>query len=151
MGTARLIRSERPASSRAPTFHKAEKSGKLARNLRFTDKRSFPPSGSSPGTIEKRRKAAEQARAANIRQGYVHDPALEEAIVRYVAGDITREEYRQLMIEAPVKITPDQPSRAEGRLLRADSLLLSFAMADERPKVPTPILIRQTIRTGRTF
>ncbi len=105
----------------------------------------------SPEAIEKRRKAAEQARAANIRQGYVHDPALEEAIVRYVAGDITREEYRQLMIEAPVKITPDQPSRAEGRLLRADSFLLSFAMADERPKVPTPILLRQTIRTGRTF
>ncbi|MDX0680284.1 hypothetical protein GOL31_32450 [Sinorhizobium medicae] len=33
----------------------------------------------SPEAIEKRRKAAEQARAANIRQGYVHYPALEEA------------------------------------------------------------------------
>lgn len=57
----------------------------------------------SPEATEKRRKAAEQARAANIRQGYVHDPALEEATARYVAGDITREEYRQLMIEPPVR------------------------------------------------
>ncbi|RVJ42695.1 antitoxin VbhA family protein [Sinorhizobium meliloti] len=57
----------------------------------------------SPEAIEKRRKAAEQARAANIRQGYVHDPALEEATAQYVAGDITREEYRQLMIEPPIR------------------------------------------------
>ncbi|MCA1370934.1 hypothetical protein I6F15_26650 [Bradyrhizobium sp. BRP14] len=57
----------------------------------------------SPDAIEKGRKAAEQARAANTRQGYVHDPVLEEATARYVAGDITRGEYRQLMIEAPVR------------------------------------------------
>ncbi|WP_164830087.1 hypothetical protein [Sinorhizobium medicae] len=36
----------------------------------------------SPEAIEKRRKAAEQARAADIRQGYVHYPALEEATAR---------------------------------------------------------------------
>nr|WP_234888447.1 hypothetical protein [Sinorhizobium meliloti]AJT61664.1 hypothetical protein [Sinorhizobium meliloti] len=41
----------------------------------------------SPEAIEKRRKAAEQARAANVRQGYVHDPALEEATARYVAAE----------------------------------------------------------------
>lgn len=49
----------------------------------------------SPEAIEKRRKAAEQARAANIRQGYIHDPVLEAANARYVAGDITTEEFRE--------------------------------------------------------
>lgn len=38
-----------------------------------------------------------------VSEGYVHDPALEEATARYVAGDITREEYRQLMIEPLVR------------------------------------------------
>ncbi|MEK1931810.1 MAG: hypothetical protein AAAC47_18920 [Pararhizobium sp.] len=57
----------------------------------------------SPEAIEKRRKAAEQARAANIRQGYIHDPVLEDATARYVAGDITREQYRELMIEPPAR------------------------------------------------
>ncbi|ASY74409.1 antitoxin VbhA family protein [Sinorhizobium fredii] len=52
----------------------------------------------SPEAVEKRRKAAEQARAANIRQGYVHDPVLEAANVRYVAGDITTEEFREEML-----------------------------------------------------
>ncbi|MBK5571179.1 MULTISPECIES: hypothetical protein [Sinorhizobium/Ensifer group] len=57
----------------------------------------------SPEAVEKRRKAAEQARAANVRQGYVHDPVLEATTARYVAGDITREEYRALMIDRPVR------------------------------------------------
>jgi len=57
----------------------------------------------SAEAVEKRRKDAEQARAANVRQGYVHDPVLEAATARYVAGDITREEYRALMIEQPVR------------------------------------------------
>jgi uncharacterized membrane protein len=52
----------------------------------------------SPEAIEKRRKAVEQARAANIRQGYVHDPVLEAANARYVAGDITTEEFREEML-----------------------------------------------------
>ncbi|NRQ18910.1 antitoxin VbhA family protein [Ensifer sesbaniae] len=52
----------------------------------------------SPEAVEKRRKAAEQARAANIRQGYVHDPVLEAANARYVAGDITTEEFREEML-----------------------------------------------------
>ena len=52
----------------------------------------------SSEAIEKRRKAAEQARAANIRQGYVHDPVLEEAIERYVAGDITTQDLRKEML-----------------------------------------------------
>ncbi|MFK3968589.1 hypothetical protein ACI2KT_34070 [Ensifer adhaerens] len=57
----------------------------------------------TPEAVEKRRKAAEQARAANVRQGYVHDPVLEATTARYVAGDITREEYRALMIDRPVR------------------------------------------------
>ncbi|MDX1017009.1 hypothetical protein GOL25_29545 [Sinorhizobium medicae] len=69
----------------------------------------------SPEAIEKRRKAAEQARAANIRQGYVHDSFLEEAIARYVAGDITREDHRQLMIEAsdnlPINLQEQKAAR----------------------------------------
>lgn len=76
---------------------------RTACDWRLADECSFPPSGSFPGSYGERRKAAEQARAANIRQGYVYDPALEEATARYVAGDITREEYRQLMIEPPVR------------------------------------------------
>ena len=52
----------------------------------------------SPEAIEKRREAVEQARAANIRQGYVHDPVLEAANARYVAGDITTEEFREEML-----------------------------------------------------
>lgn len=52
----------------------------------------------SPEAVAKRRKAVDQARAANIRAGYNHDPVLEAASARYVAGDITREEFRQMMI-----------------------------------------------------
>ncbi|WP_027999107.1 antitoxin VbhA family protein [Sinorhizobium arboris] len=52
----------------------------------------------SPEAVEKRRKAVEQARAANIRQGYVRDPVLEAANARYVAGDITTEEFREAML-----------------------------------------------------
>ncbi|PII39355.1 hypothetical protein T190_06930 [Sinorhizobium meliloti CCBAU 01290] len=47
----------------------------------------------SPEAIEKRRKATEQARAANIRQGYVHDPVLEAANARFIAGDIPRKSF----------------------------------------------------------
>ncbi|BBD41445.1 MULTISPECIES: antitoxin VbhA family protein [Phyllobacteriaceae] len=56
----------------------------------------------SPEAVAKRRKATDQARAANIRQGYTHDPVLEEATAAYVAGDITREEYR-LRVVRPAK------------------------------------------------
>ncbi|THK33336.1 hypothetical protein EHS39_37140 [Ensifer sp. MPMI2T] len=55
----------------------------------------------SPEAIEKRRKAVEQARAANIRQGYVHDPVLKAANARYVAGDITTEEFHRRDAGAP--------------------------------------------------
>lgn len=47
----------------------------------------------SPEAIAKRKKATDQARAANIRQGYTYDPLLEEATAAYVAGDIGRDEY----------------------------------------------------------
>ncbi|OHV80293.1 antitoxin VbhA family protein [Ensifer sp. LCM 4579] len=52
----------------------------------------------SPKAIAKRQKAADQARAANIRAGYTHDPFLEEVTARYVAGEISREEMQDLLI-----------------------------------------------------
>ncbi|PJR12802.1 antitoxin VbhA family protein [Sinorhizobium meliloti] len=52
----------------------------------------------SPEAIAKRKKAADQARAANIRAGYTHDPFLEEVTARYVAGEITRDEMREVLI-----------------------------------------------------
>jgi uncharacterized membrane protein len=52
----------------------------------------------SPEAVATRKKAADQARAANMRQGYTVDPVLEEAKARYVAGDITSEEMRQEML-----------------------------------------------------
>lgn len=41
-----------------------------------------------------RKKAANQAQAANMRAGYTGDPILEAAVARYVSGDITSEEMR---------------------------------------------------------
>ena len=52
----------------------------------------------SPEAVAARQKAVDQARAANMRQGYTGDPVLEEANGRYVAGDITSEEMRQEML-----------------------------------------------------
>ena len=51
----------------------------------------------SPEAIAKRKKAADQARAANIRQGYTDDPILERANARYVAGEITSDEFIEQM------------------------------------------------------
>jgi hypothetical protein len=51
----------------------------------------------SPEAIAKRKKATDQARAANIRLGYTHDPVLEAANARYVAGEITSEGFREQM------------------------------------------------------
>jgi hypothetical protein len=55
----------------------------------------------SPEAVAKRKKATDQARAANMRQGYVHDPLLEAATAAYVAGDITRDEYRERVVRKP--------------------------------------------------
>ena len=52
----------------------------------------------SPEAVAARKKAVDQARAANMRQGYTGDPVLEEANTRYVAGDITSEEMRQELL-----------------------------------------------------
>jgi hypothetical protein len=52
----------------------------------------------SPEAVAARQKAVDQARAANMRQGYTGDPVLEEANGRYVAGDITSEEIRQELL-----------------------------------------------------
>ncbi len=37
----------------------------------------------------RRKRAIDEARASNMRQGYVHDPILEEITARFVRGDIT--------------------------------------------------------------
>lgn len=47
-----------------------------------------------------RRRAVEEARAANYRQGYVHDPVLEEANERYIRGVISLEDLRREMRDA---------------------------------------------------
>ena len=57
-----------------------------------------PRPDSSAEAMAARKKAVDQARAANIRQGYTGDPVLEEANGRYVAGDITSEEMRQELL-----------------------------------------------------
>lgn len=52
----------------------------------------------SPEAVETRRRAIEQATASNRRAGYVHDPVLEVANKRYIAGDITIDEHRAEMV-----------------------------------------------------
>jgi hypothetical protein len=52
----------------------------------------------SADAVARRQKAVDQARAANIRAGYTHDPVLEAASAKYVAGELTRDEYRDLML-----------------------------------------------------
>ena len=46
----------------------------------------------SDKAVAERKRASDAARAANMRQGYVHDTVLEAAKARFVAGDITLEE-----------------------------------------------------------
>lgn len=48
----------------------------------------------SPEAVARRRRATDEARAAIARQGYTYDSVLEEATAAYVAGDITRDEYK---------------------------------------------------------
>ena len=55
----------------------------------------------SPEAVARRKKATDQARAANMRQGYVHDPLLEAATAAYVAGEITRDEYKARVVRKP--------------------------------------------------
>jgi hypothetical protein len=52
----------------------------------------------SPEAVARRRKATDQARAANVRQGYTNDPRLDAANERYVAGEITLDEFRSEML-----------------------------------------------------
>ena len=49
----------------------------------------------SPEAVARRKNSTDQARAMNMRQGYVWDEELEDAIGRYVAGDITSKEMRE--------------------------------------------------------
>ncbi|MGE7371424.1 antitoxin VbhA family protein [Neorhizobium sp. NPDC001467] len=58
----------------------------------------------SPEAIARRRSSMNQARASNIRAGYVHDEELEYHTERYVLGEISRDELRQLLLPPyPVK------------------------------------------------
>jgi hypothetical protein len=45
-------------------------------------------------TEEQRRKANDEARAANVRQGYKLDPAHEADMDRYVRGEVSLDELR---------------------------------------------------------
>lgn len=54
----------------------------------------------SPEESARRRDAIDWARAANIRQGYVYDPVLEDANERYVRGEITLDQHHEEMLEA---------------------------------------------------
>lgn len=47
-----------------------------------------------------RRRSIERARASNYRQGYVHDPVLEDANDRYIRGLISLDEMEQEMLIA---------------------------------------------------
>lgn len=62
---------------------------------------SSAPPDRSPEAIAKRKKATDQARAANIRAGYTFDLILEEATADYVAGSITLDEYRARVMPKP--------------------------------------------------
>lgn len=49
----------------------------------------------SDAEVERRRRAVDRARAANIRQGYVHDPVLEAVNDRFIRGEIDLAGFRQ--------------------------------------------------------
>jgi DNA repair photolyase len=49
----------------------------------------------TPEEIERRRRAVEQARAANIRAGYVHDPVLEAINDRFISGELTLAQFHE--------------------------------------------------------
>ncbi|MCP1201065.1 hypothetical protein [Notoacmeibacter sp. MSK16QG-6] len=50
----------------------------------------------SPEAIERRRRAAERAHAANYREGLMPSPVFAEATERFIAGEITMEELRAI-------------------------------------------------------
>lgn len=54
----------------------------------------------SDAEVDRRRRAVEQARAANIRQGYVHDPVLEAANERFIRGEIDLADLDREMLAA---------------------------------------------------
>jgi hypothetical protein len=54
-----------------------------------------PTSRISAAESARRRFTVDEARAANKRQGYVHDPVLEAINEQYVRGQLTREEKSQ--------------------------------------------------------
>ncbi|MGC9271905.1 hypothetical protein [Acidiphilium sp.] len=48
----------------------------------------------------RRKRAIDEARASNMRQGYVHDPILEAITDRFVRGDTTLDEMNDEIEEA---------------------------------------------------
>lgn len=50
----------------------------------------------SPEAVARRKKSTDQARAMNMRAGYVWNAEFEEITARYVEGDLTGDEYREL-------------------------------------------------------
>lgn len=51
-------------------------------------KRTAPAPRISAAEMDRRQRAVDQARAANIWQGYTHDPLLEAINDRFIRGDI---------------------------------------------------------------
>ena len=60
----------------------------------------------SAKAVAERKKIADYARTANMRQGYVHDPVLEAANDRFVVGDITMDEFREEMLKTARRFSP---------------------------------------------
>ena len=61
---------------------------------------TFSGSQISAEEMDRRRQAVEQARAANIRQGYTHDPVLEAANERFIRGEIDLADLDREMLAA---------------------------------------------------
>lgn len=61
---------------------------------------TFSGSRISAEEMERRRQAIAQARAANIRQGYTHDPVLEAANERFIRGEIDLADLDREMLAA---------------------------------------------------
>ena len=69
----------------------------------------------SAKAVAERKKIADSARASNMRQGYLHDAVLEAANDRFVAGDITMDEFREEMLATARQLT--KPSHGSAFLV----------------------------------
>lgn len=64
-----------------------------------------------PAESARRQKAVDQARAANIRQGYIFDPVLEDANARFIRGEISLTELQREMLESVRAMAAGQADR----------------------------------------